>query len=439
VDEAVNPAAEDDLSALIRERVPADLFALLCRIRDLGEELQLRVFLVGGPVRDLLLGRSNEDLDIVVQGDGAALAAALAGADGGLVTYPQFGTSTVTLAGGHRVDVATARSESYRASAALPDVTPGTIDDDLRRRDFTINAMAVSLQRDSFGRLFDPTGGRADLAAKCIRVIHDGSFIDDPTRILRAIRFEQRFGFHLDAPTQALLAQSLQEGLLDRLSAHRLREEFFRAFGEADPMAVLRRLDEVGILAAIDPALAVTADTGAACARLPGLLARVGDCLLPGERRPDRALVYLLVLSAPSDESAADRLGQRLDLTPRGCHALKAAAEATPVAARLRDPAPLANSALVDLLERLPTEARCALGAVDDLTVDRVMEYLCRLRRVQPSITGEDLRARGFAPGPAFGEALAAVRRAKLDGLVSTQTDELDLAQTVIRRGRMGT
>ena len=192
-----------------------------------------RVYLVGGTVRDILLGVPSLDVDVVVEGDAVAVAGRLAEALGGSLTaHGRFGTAVVDRGDGSHVDVVTARRETYPEPAALPVVEPGTIEDDLRRRDFTVNALAASLAPDGFGALVDPCGGRADLAAGTIRVLHERSFVDDPTRIVRAVRYESRFGFRMDAATETLARAAVDAGLLGLLTPTRLGDELVTLLAE---------------------------------------------------------------------------------------------------------------------------------------------------------------------------------------------------------------
>ena len=212
------------------------------------------VYLVGGSVRDILLGEPNFDVDVVVEGDAIALARALSDELGGRVrAHQHFGTAVVLYGEDERVDVVTARSESYHAPAVLPTVAPGSIDDDLHRRDFTINAMAVSLKGDNLGRLVDPFGGREDLDAGRIRILHDRSFIDDPTRILRAIRYEDRYGFRMDDETVRLARECIETGHVGDLSGARLRDELEALLEEGDVSHAIPRLAELGAQKEIHP------------------------------------------------------------------------------------------------------------------------------------------------------------------------------------------
>ena len=235
------------------------------------------VYLVGGTVRDILLGEPNFDVDIAVEGDAIALARAVADALGGRVrAHTKFGTAVVVFGDDQRIDVVTARTEFYDAPAALPSVEHATIREDLFRRDFTINAMAVSLKGDDFGRLVDPFHGRRDLEAKTIRVLHNLSFIDDPTRIFRAIRYESRYGFRMDEHTQRLARGTIEMGLVGDLSSARLRDELIALLEEGDAGASILRLAELGRGQAIHPHLAADEEAVSLLERLRELNERYG-------------------------------------------------------------------------------------------------------------------------------------------------------------------
>ena len=226
----------------------------LDELRRLANEAGVAAFLVGGPVRDSLLGVPVNDLDISVVGDAPALAQSLANATGGRLTvHPRFGTASVAAAG-CTVDLVTARRETYPKPAALPVVTAGSLADDLARRDFTINAMAVPLAA-ALEQVVDPHGGRADLDAGIIRALHRESFRDDPTRIFRAVRYEQRFAFRLSDDTRCDLESAVAAGAIAMLSGDRLRHELDRILHETSPLPALQRAEALGVLTATHPAL----------------------------------------------------------------------------------------------------------------------------------------------------------------------------------------
>lgn len=237
----------------IRESLEKKLGAPVVEILEAAgreaERLGFRAFLVGGVVRDLHRGVDNNDIDIVIEGDGIRFAQVFARRyDARLKSYQRFGTATITFPTGFKVDVATARLEIYDRPAALPRVRPGRIEDDMRRRDFTVNAMAIALSPSSFGKIMDPFGGRADIAQRKIRILHDRSFIDDPTRIFRAVRFEARLGFRLETSTEARILDAVASGVLDRLEDYRLAAEMELILKEEDPRRILLRLEALGVL-----------------------------------------------------------------------------------------------------------------------------------------------------------------------------------------------
>ena len=241
------------LAETIEDRMDPLLKGILHEAGLLAEAMGFGAYAVGGTVRDLLLGRDNVDLDIVVEGEGIRFAGRLAGRLRARVKgYERFGTATISLTGGIKVDVATARTEIYEAPAALPRVTPGSIREDLARRDFTINAMAASLAPAAFGRLLDEFGGVRDIREGSIRVLHGRSYIDDPTRIFRAVRFETRLGFRIVADDEARIAEALTLGLLETLEEYRIAAELRLILREADCARAVQRLSQLGVLDALE-------------------------------------------------------------------------------------------------------------------------------------------------------------------------------------------
>lgn len=225
-------------------KIPQEISGLLKCVGQIADRHNVRAYAVGGLVRDLLLDRKNLDIDIVVEGDAIVLAKEFAKGFGKTPkVHKQFGTAIVKLSA-LRVDFATARKEVYKKPAAYPKVNPGSVRDDLFRRDFTINAMAISLNRGSFGRLLDFFGGMNDLNGKRIRALHNVSFFDDPSRCLRAIRFEQRYSFKIEKDTKTLMDEAISLGMLDKLNKGRLKKEFILMAGEEEPLRCIKRLCE---------------------------------------------------------------------------------------------------------------------------------------------------------------------------------------------------
>jgi tRNA nucleotidyltransferase (CCA-adding enzyme) len=394
------------------------------------------VHLVGGCVRDLLLGLDTVDVDVVVEGDAVALARRAGPRLGAVVTaHPRFGTARLRLSNRTVIDLATARAERYPAPAVLPEVEPAPLMTDLARRDFTINAMAVRVGTRRFGPLMDPFGGREDLRRRVIRVLHDQSFIDDPTRIFRAVRLAARFGFRIEHRTDGLLRAAVRSGVVTKLAGPRVRAELARAAREASAPRIFRRLGALGVLVAVHPALH---DARAAT----GLLERARRALVRLRRlsppcQPDAAQTYLLGLLHPLRSAAARSVIERLGVSPRDAGKLDSDLGACRRAARrVRGTAPLRRSRIASLIDPLSPEARALLLAVieDTGARDAVLGYLRRSPALRPALTGADLQRLGVPPGPIYGEIFAALRTARLDGRLRSAEEEI----AYVRRRFMG-
>jgi tRNA nucleotidyltransferase (CCA-adding enzyme) len=381
------------------------------------------VYLVGGTVRDILLGERSFDVDIAVEGDAIAVAQALAAALGGRATpHSKFGTAVVSYGDEGRVDVVTARTEFYDAPAALPTVEHATIREDLFRRDFTINAMAVSLRGDDLGRLVDPFGGRRDLEAHTLRVLHNLSFIDDPTRIFRAIRYENRLGFRMDAHTERLARSTIEMGLVGDLSTSRLRDELEALLSEGDVSHSLLRLAELGADKAVHPHLEGGLETAKLMARLTALNVEL-DAGVPSWRLGLAALARRL----PPDEVYAWL--ERLHVRRRDAERIAAAVTVGPrIVERLRADADPAE--VVALAEPYAPDAPLYALALERL--DPLERYFRDLRRVHLEIGGAELAELGLAESPRVGEVLGELRRRKLNGELGDRAAELAAARELI-------
>jgi tRNA nucleotidyltransferase (CCA-adding enzyme) len=366
------------------------------------------VYLVGGTVRDILLGEPSFDVDIAVEGDAIAIARRLAERLGGSVrVHQQFGTAIVFYAGGERIDVVTARRESYVAPGALPEVEHAALHDDLHRRDFTVNAMAVSLGSDDFGRLVDPFGGRADLDTKTLRVLHERSFVDDPTRIFRGIRYENRYGFRMDDETASLARACVDAGLIAGLSGARLRDELVLLLEEDTTIDhSLERLRELGLAGEILPGLAADTETAAIVHRARRLADEIG--LGVPEWR-----IGLAALGRHVHGPALRAWLERLRVRRRDAELIAGAVTVAPklVDAAQNDAAP---SELAALAEPAFPDAPLLALALDDLQALR--RFVTELRHVRLEITGADLAALGLPESPRVGDILGELRRRKLDG-----------------------
>ncbi len=435
--------SQDEVAEKLSKVVPPARLALLHALAEEADKINLPVFVVGGFVRDLLLDRPSLDFDIVVEGDAIFFANRLADRyDGRVLTHRRFGTAKWVIQGnaaklveklslsGEQVagdlpeslDLITARTEFYEQPAALPTVESSSIKMDLHRRDFTINTLALRLDGEHYGKVHDYWGGLSDLHKGRIRVLHALSFVDDATRLLRAVRFEQRFDFQIEPRTLALMEESLP--LLNKLTGARIRHEITLILAEPKAPEMLARLAELGILHAIHPALPWDDGIGASLRQLDG---REIDPVwaLPGRfgtlsrKQTLGYLVWLGHLRETTLRAIVSRLRCKSELrtllvsTSKVVHSLPNLVEA-PVSAVVRD------------LEKVPRAALYAAYLIipDDHMRGLLYRYAARWAEIEPLITGDDLRAMGLKPSPAFGRILSALRDAWLDGEVQTPEQE---------------
>jgi tRNA nucleotidyltransferase (CCA-adding enzyme) len=411
---------------LLRERLPGFLLRRIERIAAVSQRHGIPVYLVGGFVRDLLLDRENRDLDLVVEGDGLGFSALLAEELGGRVrTHQAFLTAVVVDPEGFHIDIATARSEFYRAPAALPEVQTSALRQDLYRRDFTINTLAIRLGPGDTPELIDYFGGRHDLTDRTLRVLHSLSFIDDPTRVLRAVRLELRLGFHISSETLRLVEVALAEGIFDHLSGSRLRDELVMLLD--DPALALRgieRLAELDLLRVLHPGISLGDE---ARERLRGARAAWDWYHLEGLTDPPVRVwrLHLMALAGDLEETELERLADRLMLAGEDRRLLVAfPGRLEQARTALAAPDLLPHQAL-EALEPLAGEELLLLMAEEDETVRAwVRRHLSELRPFELGIRGADLVAAGVPPGPRIGEALKATKRARLDGRIEAE-DEL--------------
>lgn len=395
----------------------ADIAAMLERIGKMACRHNAAVYLVGGFVRDLLLGRETRDLDLVVEGDGLGFAALLAQELGGQVRiHPPFLTAVVTEPSGLQLDIATARSELYPEPAALPEVEPADLDQDLFRRDFTVNTLAVRLPPDDPLEIVDPFGGRRDLEAKTLRVLHDRSFQDDPTRVLRGVRFEVRLGFRFSPETLELARAVRFEGL----SGSRLREELILLLDEPElALPGLERLADLGLLGSLDPALHLNDATRE---RLSGARAAWAWFQEEGRAEP-RVRVWflsLLALAGDLEERELNRLADRLMMAGEDRRVLTASPSRLEAARQALAPLDVPPHRAAEALEALTGEELLLLLAEPDERVrDWIRRDVTELRPFELRVRGADLIAAGHRPGRRIGEALRETKRARLDGRLS--------------------
>jgi tRNA nucleotidyltransferase (CCA-adding enzyme) len=416
-------AAPLSMQARVERWLDAGSRTLLASIGGLAATHGARAFVVGGLVRDLWLerGREGRDLDVVVEGDARVVARALAAALGGtLIEHDRFLTASIALADARRVDVVTARTERYDSPGALPRVMPASITQDLRRRDFTVNAMAIELGSGAFG-LLDPLGGAADVARRRLRILHPLSFVEDPTRIFRAARYAARLGFSLDAWSARCRTLALERGPYPALSPARLVAELEHILAEPEGGRALASLARAGAFRLLDPRHRATRTTVVRLEALPATLAwaRARGFEAPGLE----VLAAALAADQPVPRAATlAGLGLRGAPLARVQDALAARpslADGLAAAERPSEAARLMRAAT-------PTALAWAHLAGDAATRERLDRTLLAAASGRPVLGGEELLALGVARGPGMAELLGALRDARLDGVVRDRQAEID-------------
>ena len=391
-----------------------------------ADRQHLKVYLVGGIVRDLIIKRKNLDLDLVVEGNAINFAQHCARVLGFKIkSYGQFGTSTLEGNNGLRLDFATARCEKYPQPGALPIVQEGSLKDDLFRRDFTINTLAIAIHDGHDGQLMDAFGGLSDLKNKKIRILHDQSFVDDPTRILRAVRFEQRFHFKIERKTLALLKKAVTSGRMDSVKPARYFVEFKKILMESEPRRHLKRLSELKAFEWLDPEFKLDLQ---ATHSLPGQLSQMRKKI----RCCHESKVWLFNFMALVEKSNPRLTHRILERFPFKREEKKSILQITKLqdiigALSRRD---LMPSEVYRLLKPLTDDAILYfhLRAKKNIVCQRIDCFLGHDIKVKLNINGKDLEHMGFSSGPNIGETLDKVLYQKIDGNIRSKKDELRLA-----------
>jgi len=417
------------------EKLPRDINDLVDSVCRLANKKNLRVYIVGGLVRDLLLGVKNFDLDIVIEGDGIGFAESLAGLfKAKLIRHRRFGTATVILRPGLKVDIASTRKEIYPQPASLPQVAPGTLRDDLLRRDFSINAMAIKISGKDFGKLVDFFGGKEDLAFGKIRVLHELSFIDDPTRILRAVRFEKRYSFHLESKTLRLLKEAGRRKMLEQVEPQRLRDELILILKEAQPLKQMQRVQELAGLKFIWNNLTLSTNSKKTFWAIAAEL-RWFKKAHTRRRQLDFWLIYFMsmldILSLRSVKLICKKFVFSRGEIKRIISYRKIG---QPFIARLSQKK-IRPAGIFDLLEPLSYEVILLLKAKykNPVFQGHIKDFLQSYNGMRLHIRGHDLVGLGLQPGPDYQRIFRKVLKAKLNGLVHTQEEEIALTKKLMR------
>ena len=420
------------ISKLMKERFPERLHNLLIECGRVGDELGYSVYAVGGFVRDLLMRVENFDVDIVVEGDGIRFAEECEKRFPSRIrTHKKFGTAIILFSDHLKIDVATARLEVYESPAALPTVERGSIKMDLYRRDFTINTLAIQLNPKAFGELIDFFGGVKDIKEKVIRVLHNLSFVEDPTRVFRAIRFEQRLGFPIGKHTQDLMKNAVKMGFMDRLSGGRVLSELILILQEENPIPALKRMRDFHLFHFLHPHLKFDEEVETLFEQIYHVISWFDLLFL--EERYERWLIYFYGLIDFLKEEEIVELSQRLSMNDK---LQKTVSDGK----RQADQALLQifswinkdyhprRSEIYAVLDPLSTEEKLFMMAKTTQMETRryISLYFTQLKGTKPLLRGADLIQMGIKPGPSIKKTLTNLLKARLDERVVTRQDEME-------------
>ncbi len=413
---------------------PAKVRKILKSISGVAKTLKYNTYLVGGIVRDSLLKIPNFDIDIVVEGDGIEFGRALSQKFGCKLEYhKKFGTSVVVLEDGQHIDIASARVEYYKSPAALPTVEAGNIRQDLSRRDFTINTMALSLNKKNFGEILDFFGGREDLKNKKIKVLHKMSFIEDPTRIFRAARFENRLGFKMDSQTEKLARTTINMDIVSKLNGVRIRDELVTIFSEANPAEAIQRLAGLGALKKIG--IKVKVDNA-----FIGKVKKVLSCYGQlkdfyggdGEEIKKWRLVFILLLKGKTPGEIR-RWCSWMKVRKKDMNVMVASFSKWDRIKRALKSEVKKNSVLYKTLKRISPELQVIACSWGEGYYRNIKRYLTDLRDIKLDVSGETLKEMGYRPSEKFRAVLEKLFEMKLDGKVESREDEVRELERLMR------
>lgn len=421
---------------LMKERLPDHLLNTLRRIGNVADQLGYQAYVVGGFVRDLFLYRRNEDIDIVIEGDGIAFAQTYAKAYSARIhSHKAFGTAVIIFEDGYKIDVATARLEYYRSPAALPDVEMSSIKLDLFRRDFTINTLSLHLNPNHFGYLIDFFQAQKDIKDKAVRVLHNLSFVEDPTRVFRALRFEQRFGFTIGKLTSNLIENAVKMDFFKRLSGRRTFTEIKLILEEENPTPAIVRMNDFKLLKVIHPSINLDRSLIKLLNSVKSALAW-HDLLFVEESHMHWA-VYFMALIHHCDLATSRQICDRMELAPRYSKLLcNERLKAQKRLQQMEYRPPSSDSVLYRQLNEFRTELILYMMAATRKrsTKKYISRYYNQLKDIQPTIGGKELLKAGLEPGPVFRQVLEALLDAKLNGAIETPQEELDFVKRWIHR-----
>lgn len=416
---------------LLEKTISDERLELLRMTGSTGDSAGVRTFLVGGAVRDVIAERTGPDLDVMVEGDAIEFARNVATTSGcGVKTHPEFGTATLIFDNIH-LDLATARTETYAKPGALPVVSPATIEEDLRRRDFSINAMCISLNSATFGELLDPLGGLDDLRNGLIRVLHDNSFIDDPTRLFRAIRFKCRFGFDYHKDTWKLMKKAIADDALDAVSGARIKKELQLMLKEERRGWIMNECHRMRLDSAITAGIVFVGRLVSPEDHVAFAFTRVGGCAESAEiSEYDCWIVYLAAITRSGNSNVTNAFADRISLDKKERDVL---IESLILPGRVFDTIAEFDDeeiGIADLMDSLSYQSIVYIyAAVDDETRKRIELYCNELRHIRLEINGNDVIEMGVKPSKDVDEVLREVLRMKRKGEIETKEEELEKAR----------
>ncbi|QWR78517.1 CBS domain-containing protein [Candidatus Magnetomonas plexicatena] len=417
-----------NIASLLKERFPASVFDILKDVGDAADSLGMTAYLVGGAVRDLLRFEQNLDIDIVVEGDGIALAHELSVRFSGRVkTHERFQTAKVYGIKLHGtkdfvIDIATARTEYYEEPGALPQVISSSVKKDLYRRDFTINTLAVCLNKRDFGKLIDYFGAQRDLKEKTIRVLHNLSFIEDPTRAFRAVRFSERFDFKISKHTERLIKTAVKFDLFGKVSGTRVYDEMSAVFRELDPAKALRRLSSYGLLRAIHPDFTFNKELDSILKSIHAAISWYKLTFFSSD--PDIGRIYLMGIMSTIPESSRRDALIRLTTPPNITDNIINSLKYTVALPDSDNPA-----VLYHFCKNLSIETVLFIMAVNKGRQQAITRYLVQHRHIEPLLTGKELKEMGLAPGPVFRDVFDQIVDARITGVIKDRDDEIALVK----------
>ncbi|MDD4020483.1 CBS domain-containing protein [Aminivibrio sp.] len=417
----------EDVRDLLKKGLPEEAITLLRQLGERAEQLGMRAYIVGGLVRDLFLSKQNLDLDIVVEGDAPRFLKSWEKDGLRVSVHERYKTGTVVFPGGRKVDVATARREFYEFPVAQPKVSTDSLKHDLYRRDFTVNAMAVSINQSTWGILIDYFGGRRDLGKKFLKVLHNLSFVEDPTRVIRGIRLEQRLGLTLEDNTLRLLRSCIHGGLLVRLSGFRLRSEMELSFRERLPYPATKRMEELGVWEVLFPGIRIGDGSRKTFRRLGVFLARISRDFPDFKGKQWLAFLAALLMESPENVrlAAIDRLN--LPEAERSV-VVKCFSEMGAVEHELGGRSGPLNSRIYCYLRDFDPAASLFWSAATERwrVRRRILLYLTKLHKMTPRLRGRDLLDLGYSATPRIGVILDKLKLLCLDGELAGREDEID-------------